>query len=476
VNLSARWDGLGRLPEGQFSVSQKSGHETTVLTTLSRLLRETAFVLPLRSRWQRGVFLFGLGMSALLLAYGATRWAYAEKLGTMNQLQQLQRAAALDARNPEFYDKLGLVCLFSVDASRTAEAVKYFERATRLAPRRAEYWADLASACDWSADLACSDESLNQAVRLSPMTPRFQWLTANHYIRTERASLALPHLRRLLSLSAEYAQPAFDLCAHAFGDPDIVLGQVLSPQSDPALQLAFLNYEANHGQLEVAARIWSGISTAHLPFNLVQPYFLRLVDAGEIEQAETVWNDLQRQGTVPASEARDNLVFNGSFERAPLNAGFDWQFRKLPYIHTDFAAPSAAGAHCLRVDFTVARNDEVEPVFELVPVRPSSSYALTFQVRSEWITSDSGPRLRVLDALDPASLNAQSEGTVGTTPWHPVRFRFMTGAHTRLLRLSVWRPRSRSFPPNITGSFWLDDVSLKPEPPGAEGRSTKREP
>lgn len=458
-------------------MSQESGHETTVLTTLSRLLRETAFFLPLRSRWQRGIFLFGIGMSALLLAYGATRWAYAERLANTNQLQQLQRAADLDARNPEFYDKLGLVCLFSVDTPRTAEAVKYLERATRLAPRRAEYWADLASACDWSADLACSDVSLNQALKLSPLTPRFEWLTANHYIRTDRPAQALPHLHRLLSLSAEYAQPTFALCAHAFGDPDIVLGQVLSPQSDPALQLAFLNYEANHGQLEVATRIWPGISTAHLPFDLVQPFFLRLLDAGEIEQAETVWNDLRRQGTIsaPANEAADNLVFNGSFERVPLNAGFDWQFGKLPYINTDFADPSAAaGAHCLRVDFTVARNDEVEPVFQLVPVRPSSPYSLTFQVRSERITSDSGPRIRVLDALDPASLNGQTQATVGTTPWHPMTFRFTTGAHTRLLRLSVWRPRSRSFPPILTGSFWLDNVSLKTEPSGAIGGSAKR--
>jgi hypothetical protein len=355
--------------------------------------------------------------------------------------------------------------------------VKYLERATRLAPRRAEYWADLASACDWSADLACSDVSLNQALKLSPLTPRFEWLTANHYIRTDRPAQALPHLHRLLSLSAEYAQPTFALCAHAFGDPDIVLGQVLSPQSDPALQLAFLNYEANHGQLEVATRIWPGISTAHLPFDLVQPFFLRLLDAGEIEQAETVWNDLRRQGTIsaPANEAADNLVFNGSFERVPLNAGFDWQFGKLPYINTDFADPSAAaGAHCLRVDFTVARNDEVEPVFQLVPVRPSSPYSLTFQVRSERITSDSGPRIRVLDALDPASLNGQTQATVGTTPWHPMTFRFTTGAHTRLLRLSVWRPRSRSFPPILTGSFWLDNVSLKTEPSGAIGGSAKR--
>ena len=427
-----------------------------------RLFSQAVVDLDLRSAWRRGLLLLACAAPSLLLAYGAIRWAYAETLADKNQVIPLQRAVALDPRNPQFFDKLGRISLYSVNAPPNPDPVEYFQRAVALAPLEADYWADLASACDWKGNVACADRSLSQALKLAPFAPRFEWFTANHYVRTARPSLALPHLRRLLELSPEYGSATFDLCARAFGNTEMVMTEVLTRESNPVLKLAFLDYEAAHDRLDVASRVWPEISSAKadIPFDRVQSYFERLVAAGEIAQAEAVWSDLQRHGTV-ASESSGNLVFNGRFEQTPLNGGFDWQFTKLPFVQADFHDTSRpSGAPCLRLDFTVARNDEVEPVFQLVPVQASTDYTLTAQVRSVLITSDSGPRLRVTDALAPAEFTAQSEGTVGTTVWHEITLHFTTGAKTRLLRLSVWRPRSRAFPPNIAGSFWLGDVWL----------------
>jgi len=36
------------------------------------------------------------------------------------------------------------------------------------------------------------------------------------------------------------------------------------------------------------------------------------------------------------------------------------------------------------------------------------------------------------------------------------------------VRVSVWRPPSQTFPPEITGTFWLDAVSLKATGPVSE--------
>ncbi len=59
---------------------------------------------------------------------------------------------------------------------------------------------------------------------------------------------------------------------------------------------------------------------------------------------------------------KDNLIFNGDFEQSPLKAGFDWRASPQTFLAVDFSAPGAYhGAHCLRVDFTVSRNDEYEP-------------------------------------------------------------------------------------------------------------------
>jgi hypothetical protein len=159
---------------------------------------------------------------------------------------------------------------------------------------------------------------------------------------------------------------------------------------------------------------------------------------------------------------KDNLVFNGDFEQSPLNAGFDWRAVPTTYLAVDFSATGAYhGAYCLRVDFTVSRNDEYEPVYQIVPVLPDHAYRLEAFVRSQDITSDTGPCLRVRDTQPAGFADAISETTVGTTPWHPVRLSFSTGAQTRAVRLSFWRPRSRVFPTEISGTAWLDEVSLR---------------
>ncbi len=49
------------------------------------------------------------------------------------------------------------------------------------------------------------------------------------------------------------------------------------------------------------------------------------------------------------------------------------------------------------MEFTVSRNDQYVPLYELVPVAPNQVYLLTAYVRSQDITSDSGPRLQVQD-------------------------------------------------------------------------------
>jgi hypothetical protein len=155
-------------------------------------------------------------------------------------------------------------------------------------------------------------------------------------------------------------------------------------------------------------------------------------------------------------------VFNGGFEQLPLGAGFDWRSQPSPYASVDFTgSPPFEGRRCLRLDFPISHNDEFEPVYQILAVAPNQAYTLAAYVRSQDLTSDSGPRLRVTDAACPSCLDVSTAATVGDTPWHMVTLNFSTGPQTQALRVSVWRPRSEIFPEEITGTFWLDAVSLK---------------
>jgi len=108
----------------------------------------------------------------------------------------------------------------------------------------------------------------------------------------------------------------------------------------------------------------------------------------------------------------------------------------------------------------VAQNNEFELTYQLVPVVPETTYELTAYVESKTITSDSGPRLRVVDPECVACLDVATPGTTGTTDWHQVTTQFTTGQKTDVVRLSLWRPRSRSYPMEISGQSCFDDISL----------------
>jgi len=429
------------------------------------MLSTVYFLLFFRSRRRAALFLMVVGLPLVALAVETLRVAIADTLGESGDVTTLRRALALDPRNPDLYHKLGLINAYGSPPD-FAQGLRDLRRATELNPRVALYWLDLGAARESAGDGAGADVAFARALDLGPMTPRVRWVVANHDLRAGRTDAALRHLRELLALSPEYAWPSFRLSLQLLNDPQQVFEKLL-PSANPAQKLAYVNFLSANGAADAAYAVWLQ-TIAHAPsvnWALAEPYLARLLDQGRTREALSVWQAVEKGGgLLPARDDAENLVFNGGFEQAPLNVGFDWCYRGAPGVAVDFSDPSARqGRRCLRLDFTVSSNQEYEPVYQLVPVRPNQEYVLTASARSENITSASGPRLRVLDTHCPQCLDVATDSTVGTTPWHVLSIQFLTGAETRVVRLAVWRPLSRSFPAEITGQFWLDAVSLQPQ-------------
>jgi hypothetical protein len=296
------------------------------------------------------------------------------------------------------------------------------------------------------------------------MVPYYHWLALQSSLRTHQLEKALAESRRLSELDSNYAEGIWS-SLQAVQKPDAIFQNVLAGSADIPLEVRYVDFLSAQGDNDNAYRIWRRVvaDSRSFPFASAASYLERLIALGRIEEAVNVWQDLERLGIVKRYEAeeKDNLIFNGDFEQSPLGAGFDWRAGPGTYLAVDFSAPGAYhGAHCLRVDFTVRRNDEYEPAYQIVPVLPHHAYTLEAYVRSADITSDTGPCLRVSDTQPTGFPDAISATTVGTTPWHPLRLSFSTGPRTRAVRLSLWRPRSRVFPTQISGTCWLDAVSL----------------
>ena len=445
---------------------------------------------PLSTPRRRVSFLAAASIVALLPAFEAARIATAITLSASANPSILQRALAIDRDNAEIEHRLGMVLFYSDAAADRTSGLDHLRRATRLDPPEALYWSDLAAACEASRDASCASDAVARALASSPMTPRLYWSAANYDLRAGRESDAFANFRRLLDLDPAYAGAVFQTCLRAFGTSAGVQEGILATNRNPHVSIAFINVASSLGDEDAAYSEWRrveskdyadyaepGDAAAHsaAPLSLVEvePYLDHLIGSGREHDAVSVWTDLQRFRVIPGAGSgvrgeagspapSDELVFNGGFERSPLNAGFDWRLNVQPFVSTALSEASHSGSHAVRVEFTGDRNQEYEPLFEIVPVGSGHSYVLSAFARSQAITSDTGPRLRVRDLACSSTpcLDVSTAGVTSTTPWHAVTLNFTVGAETRFVRLSIWRPKSRGYPSEMSGVLWVDDVSI----------------
>lgn len=419
----------------------------------------------LRSQATSTVFLLAVAVPGLLLAVKVVGIAVAATMGQSSDPTELQKAVRLDPSNPNLHYRLGLAYCYSLDHSHPEEGLSELRQATELVPTEPTYWSALASACESVGERPCADKAMERTLALAPMTPRHRWDAANHDLVAGRPNEALAEFRRLLELDPGYAPEAFRLCLRVDADPGDVYQKVLADQRYPQLNFAYINYLSSHGEGKRAYPVWQATLSLnqHFPFSLADPYLEWLLRQGHTQLAIVAWQALEQHEIIRKSSADtpNNALYNSGFEEPLLNAGFGWRVQEDSYTRVSQDSTRAyQGRRSLRVNFTVPHNEDYEPVYEIVPVTPNNTYILQGYVRSDSITSNSGPRLRVVDSACPTCLDVPTQGTVGTTGWHRLTVSFSTGPRTRLVQVSVWRPRSPTFPSRISGTFWLDAVSL----------------
>jgi Tetratricopeptide repeat len=399
----------------------------------------------------------------------ATGWIvknyFADRAGHTLTIESLRLATRLDPGNSTYHVQLGRLYQYSITNPKPAEAIQQFQEAIKANPYDPDAWINLAAAHEFKGDPSSAEEDLRHASALAPNLPQFQWAIGNYFLLHGNTQEAFQHLKVVLAGSRQYDRTVFNVAWKASGNAEQIL-QNLIPNNLPA-EFSYLNYLNNEQRFSAAEAVWKRIVATPEPFNPHEAsgYIDTLIKTGQVDAAYQVWTGLQGKGLVRTSPGGpgQNLITNGNFEDPLLNMGFGWRIEDVPgvYAGPDTATFHSPG-HSLSVQFTGKQNLSYHQVFQFVRVAPNQSYELDAFMKTQGITSDSGPRLEVVDAYDPEALDKFTPGMTGTSGgWNPLSMEFKTGPKTQILLVLLVRPPSKADDETaITGKVWLDDVQI----------------
>ena len=188
----------------------------------------------------------------------------------------------------------------------------------------------------------------------------------------------------------------------------------------------------------------------------------RLKAAGRWPEAYQLWLN-----TLPPERLRDvGFVFNGSFEFAPTDHGFDWTLQARPEREAGHAAqafqvPGAAGKRALRIAYNGRRQSGV-PARQFLALAPGR-YELTGMGRPEGIKAARGIHwtLRCVESGKPQAVVASSERFLGSSEWRRFAMELLIADDCRgqVLQLEpVGDDGGLAF---VSGSAWFDDLRVR---------------
>lgn len=403
---------------------------------------------------------------AALLALGA--WALkiyvAREFAKAATVRNLQTAIRLDPSDAEYQLQLGGMYQYNLTDINPEAAIEHLQRAAELNPDDPQPWVDLGAAFEFEGKISEAESCLERADALAPRIPAVQWAIGNFELLHGNTVDAFRHFKIVLAGTPQYNQILFDTAWKASQDGSQILSQLI-PRSLPT-EFAYLDYLAVQQRFPEAANVWRRIANSGGAFDPHQTagYIDRLIGAQHPEQAFEVWQDLKSKGLVPAGPqgGGSNLLNNGGFEDEILNMGFDWRIASLEGVivgrdRSEFHSPSTS----LFIQFSGKENVTYRHVFQYVKVEPNQAYRLQGFMKTEGITTDSGPRLEVRDAYNPSALDKYTDDLKGDSMgWTSLAVSFTTGPKTSLVIVSVTRLPSQKIDNQIAGKVWLDDVSL----------------
>jgi len=394
------------------------------------------------------------------------RSCVADMLANKPTVGNLERAVKLDPGNAEIQMRLGSLYEYSPVDMQVGKAEEDFRRATHLNPYDPQTWLDLAAALQFQGRSDEAEACRRRVDLLAPKIPAYQWPLANFYLLQGNTEEALRHFKMVLAGTSQYDTNVFTLAWKATDDAGKILQELIPERAKT--EFNYLNFLLSRHRLDDAEPVWKRILDGSDEFSPkdASPYIDTLIAGHKPEEAYQVWTDLQKRGLIRSSStlSGSNLIFDGDFEDEFLNFGFAWRIVPVEGVYAGVDSSTYhSPSHSLMVQFSGKDNLQFEHVYQYVKVVSGQAYHLQALMKTEGITTDSGPRLEVYDAYNPTVLDKLTDDLTSTTDaWTTLLLDFVTGPKTQMLVVRLKRLPSQKIDNLIAGRVWLDDVRLTP--------------
>jgi len=427
--------------------------------------------------------LSGGGRRALFLAFVLVVWGtvtflsgkafLAAHWNASEDPQLWLKAARLEPGNAAHWGRLGALQQWDVESGQLQQAIRYLQKATEIDPRSADLWMELADAYASAGKTERAEGAFEKAKINYPVSAEVAWRYGSFLLYEGKVVEAYAEIRRAISIDPSRTQSAIAACWNAKGDAAAILERVL-PAKASYYQEA-IDFFLARNQSGFALMTWNRQRQLGMPTEVAQTTLLvdALLEQGEVTEAQHAWTEaLKAASWSPETAGSQSLVFNGGFERAVANGGFDW--REVRGNGVQFGLDEAvahSGSRSLRIEFDGSTNLDFENLFQYVAVDPSTHYHFSAYLRTEGLSTDRGMRFEIVDPRLASPTRVATSELTGTNAWMSVESEVVTGPFTHVLKITLQRVPSWKFDNKLRGRVWVDDVTLIPVKASIEGRS-----
>lgn len=402
--------------------------------------------LSLRPRYKQiiAVIVLIIIVAFLILSSFKTWLAYSYAKGP--QPEGLILASETEPKNPDYYFLIAYY-LMEYDYQTSYEtAMEEYKEALTLSPFNHNYWFYLAELLYGGGQREKALYALNRATTLSPGTASLRWRAGMLASKIGDKESVLNNLSAVIEYDPHRRTKAFALLWQSVGDNNRILDSV----SDNALS-SYFYYLRITNRIEEAGRVFEKLQDLNYDTNIAAyKYVSDLIRKGDIDSAKQIWIDTYGDW---------DGVWNGGFDDDMKNDGFDWRLGIVEGAKVKRDMDSHNGKYSVMVNFDGKHNMNFRHLSQVIPVKARTDYTIQLFVKSDDIITAEDLHWQVY-CLHTKGLDARSEPIFGTHDWKPILISFTTPDDCKAVNLRLTRDKSDKINNLISGTMWVDDVSI----------------